>query len=225
MPPSLSYQKITICSALLFLAACSNQSAAGFHQSADSTWIEEEDDARPLEEYYPNTAYYGRGAAPYYSAPDWQAKTGRLDPTAVLAAHNRWRRSAWVPPLRWSEHLAQTAQNWADYLSSSGGCLIQHGNSGYGENIYQAAAVVWPDGRAEVQQKHINEIVDRWASEIQYYDYASNTCSSDICGHYTQLVWRQTRAVGCAVSVCPSKKRIWVCHYDPPGNVEGRRPY
>jgi uncharacterized protein YkwD len=226
MPISLSCQKITLFSLLLSLAVCTCQnSAASYYQDADGLWIEKDDNATRVEEYYPGTAYYGRGAAPYYSASDWQAKTGRLDPAAVLAAHNRWRRAAWVPPLQWSDELAQTAQDWADYLSGRGGCLIQHGNSGYGENIYQAAAVVWPDGRAEVQQKHIAEIVDRWASEIQYYDYASNTCSFDICGHYTQIVWRRTKAVGCAVSVCPSKKQIWVCHYDPPGDVAGQRPY
>jgi pathogenesis-related protein 1 len=227
MPISLPCQKITLFSLLFSLAICTNSStaAASYYQDADGLWIEEDGPMPVAENPYPDPTYYGRGAAPYYSPSDCQADAIRLNPDAVLAAHNRWRRAAWVPPLEWSEELAQTAQEWADYLSDRGGCLIQHSNSGYGENIYQAAAVVWSDGRAEVQQKHISEIVDRWASEIQYYDYASNTCSSDICGHYTQLVWRDTRRVGCGVSVCPSKKRIWVCHYDPPGNVAGQRPY
>jgi hypothetical protein len=33
-----------------------------------------------------------------------------------------------------------------------------------------------------------------------------------------QIVWAKTRAVGCAVAKCP-RRGIWVCNYDPPGNV------
>ncbi len=43
-------------------------------------------------------------------------------------------------------------------------------------------------------------------------------------GHYTQLVWRGTRDVGCAKVFC-SGYMIVVCNYNPPGNVLGLRPY
>lgn len=39
-------------------------------------------------------------------------------------------------------------------------------------------------------------------------------------GRFTQLVWRDTTTVGCAVAAgCPSK--TFVCRYSPPGNVIG----
>ena len=73
-----------------------------------------------------------------------------------------------------------------------------------------------------------------WVSESTDYDLASNTCKpGKICGHYTQVVWRDTRQVGCASVVCNSNSpfqghpqwRIWVCDYAPPGNYVGQKPY
>ena len=37
-------------------------------------------------------------------------------------------------------------------------------------------------------------------------------------GHFTQIVWRGTREVGCAVANC-SGKALWVCRYLPQGNI------
>ena len=43
-------------------------------------------------------------------------------------------------------------------------------------------------------------------------------------GHYTQIVWRSTVEVGCAVARS-GLHEVWVCRYSPPGNVVGQRPY
>ena len=43
-------------------------------------------------------------------------------------------------------------------------------------------------------------------------------------GHYTQMVWRETTALGCGEAIC-NKTLIVACNYDPPGNYIGRRPY
>ena len=40
-----------------------------------------------------------------------------------------------------------------------------------------------------------------WVSEAADYDYATNTCSA-VCGHYTQIVWRDTQDVGCGIKNC-----------------------
>lgn len=60
-------------------------------------------------------------------------------------------------------------------------------------------------------------------------DYDSNTCSPgtcscisfqcNACGHYTQVVWRDSERLGCGVGDCTGGGEIWVCNYDPPGNV------
>ena len=36
------------------------------------------------------------------------------------------------------------------------------------------------------------QVVGDWAGEARDYDYRSNSCR-DVCGHYTQVVWRATR--------------------------------
>ncbi len=130
----------------------------------------------------------------------------------MLAAHNSVRAKLNEPPLQWSGKLAAWAQNWADTL------VMQHEFSHrprnpYGENLFEI------EGATATPQ----QVVTAWAAEAAGYDYRTNTCRG-VCGHYTQIVWRNTRRVGCAVSRGPGLQ-IWVCNYDPPGNVVGRKPY
>ena len=48
-----------------------------------------------------------------------------------------WRSQVSSPPLRWSNQLADVAQDWANNLASQGGNSISHRpNNRYGENIY-----------------------------------------------------------------------------------------
>ena len=133
-------------------------------------------------------------------------------PQAMLEAHNAVRAHVGVPPLVWSDQLAEVAQDWANHLIATG-ALSHRLNNRYGENIYTISG-----GTATPQ-----EVVDLWAKEARGYDIRSNSCSG-VCGHYTQIVWGKTRAVGCAVAKGLSRE-IWVCNYDPPGNVIGYRPY
>ena len=152
-----------------------------------------------------------------------------VDPDEIIAAHNLWRRAVGVPPLAYSDDLAETAQSWADELAENHGCRMKHSKSGgqYGENIYWASATLWSDGRREEQDVGSRPVVDAWGKEKRDYDYGRNRCAKGRqCGHYTQLVWRQTTEVGCAVSVCgETLEQVWVCHYKPAGNWAGQKPY
>ena len=127
-----------------------------------------------------------------------------------------------LPALTWSADAAAVAQAWADR------CLYDHdqGRGDRGENIAASA----PPGHWSIA-----DVVRAWASEVQDYDYASNTCAAGKqCGHYTQIVWRTTLRVGCAHRVCNVNSPFggqlpgwdfWVCDYEPPGNWVGQRPY
>src|SRR5262249_12464923 len=69
------------------------------------------------------------------------------------------------------------------------------------------------------------DAVASWVAEAKDYDYASNTCApGKVCGHYTQVVWRATEKLGCAVYTCAALtfKSTIVCDYGPGGNTGGK---
>lgn len=143
-------------------------------------------------------------------------EAGRL--AGITAAHNRVREPLGLPPLTWSDELARFAQKWADKLQRQGCDLRHRPRSGpdaqrYGENIFSMT------GHAPTAA----EVVDTWAAEVKDYDAKKNTCKG-VCGHYTQIVWRKSQRLGCAMAACGDTE-VWVCNYDPPGNYLGQRPY
>jgi len=133
----------------------------------------------------------------------------------MLAAHNAWRKKVNVAPLKWSESLAGIAQAWADTLRTEG-CRMEHRPAGaYGENL------AWAGG----QRLTPEEVLELWGREAAFYDHDANSCrAGKSCLHYTQVVWRNTTEVGCAVARCEDSE-VWVCNYAPPGNWAGEKPY
>jgi pathogenesis-related protein 1 len=130
----------------------------------------------------------------------------------ILAAHNAARAKQNVPPLEWSEKLAQYAQEWADKLLA-GGKFTHRPDHTYGENLFESQGGNAPP----------SEVVAVWTAEARDYDYASNKCRK-VCGHYTQVMWATSKRLGCAVAR-DARREVWVCNYDPPGNWIGQRPY
>lgn len=139
----------------------------------------------------------------------------RFDKDALLARHNFYRKKVGVPALKWSDELAEIAQKWANKLAKK--CNLEHSSSEWGENIY------WTSGTATA-----TEVVDRWAREEKYFDHTNRVYKSPEgrkFGHYSQIIWRNTTHVGCAVQKCRHGGEIWVCNYDPPGNYIGEPVY
>lgn len=63
-----------------------------------------------------------------------------------------------------------------------------------------------------------SQAVDAWAMEEAQYDYGLQTFS-EATGHFTQVVWKGTQAVGCGQASCAAGGTLVVCEYSPPGNV------
>lgn len=149
--------------------------------------------------------------------------------TEIVNAHNTVRqRDGVTPNLRWAEDLAAFAQEWANTTRTKPCNLDHRPNKTVGENLYWASPTTWSDGTTEAQTITPTQVVNSWASEKQYYDYDSNTCNAppgESCGHYTQIVWRNTTEVGCGMAICPDKGQAWVCNYRPGGNVSNQKPY
>ncbi|MFZ2162597.1 MAG: CAP domain-containing protein [Sideroxyarcus sp.] len=161
--------------------------------------------------------------------PALSAQALEVDADRMVAAHNRWRKTVGVPPLTYSTELAASARKWADHLKRSNQCRMQHSapDAKYGENLYWASAIEWSNGKRELQPVSPKMVVDSWGSEVSDYNHKTNSCTKGkMCGHYTQVVWKSTTTVGCAVAVCEdSQEQVWVCQYQPPGNWVGKRPY
>lgn len=183
-----------------------------------------EGDALPPDD--PDGGGGGDGSnGPDASGPDAQTNFGEppgLEGT--VAAHNEARAMVGVGPMTWDPRLADIARAWVvqcvDTMQPIG--LVDHNpnrSNGYptyvGENIYGSGG-----GATGV------DAVRLWVAERANYDYEANTCSG-ICGHYTQVVWRNTTMVGCALHTCPGLTygATVVCNYGPGGNVGGQRPY
>lgn len=129
-----------------------------------------------------------------------------------VAAHNQVRAGVGVGPLRWSDDLAAAAQQWANSLIESH-AFHPRGDHRFGENLFEVT------GRGASP----DEVVYAWAGEARNYDHKTNTCSAR-CGHFTQLVWHDTTVVGCGMAH-DTRREVWVCNYDPLGNILGERPY
>lgn len=153
----------------------------------------------------------------------------RKEQVEMVKSHNAWRQRVGAPDLTWSNTLATTAQHYATTLSQVG-CEMRHSGNGYGENLYWSSPNIksYSSGRKIYELKAVSakDVAKPWADEIKDYDYYNNTCrQGSMCGHYTQMVWKSTTEVGCGKAICSNNAQIWVCNYNPAGNVVGQKPY
>jgi hypothetical protein len=139
----------------------------------------------------------------------------------ILAAHNAERDALGLPPLSWSTELARGARQWSEHLATTG--RFEHsphrpGNPPLGENIWGGTPGAYRPER----------MVSAWIAEKKFFRYGvfpANSTTGDVrdVSHYTQVIWRSSRKVGCAISRSDAEE-ILVCRYDAPGNVLGSSP-
>jgi hypothetical protein len=120
----------------------------------------------------------------------------------MLSAHNAHRSKHCVPALTWSSELAAAAQEFANGCKKDGNVFAHSGTAG--ENLAWGADL---SGTGSV---------DLWYDEIGKYNFASPSWSNAVA-HFTQVVWRNSGQIGCAMSSCGGQN-YWVCRYSPPGN-------
>lgn len=134
----------------------------------------------------------------------------------LLHLHNLYRRNVTPPAsdmcyMEWNEKLAKDATAWAKL------CKFEHGfvdgSDFAGQNLYMG----W--------DKQGVRAVRLWYEEYNFYDIHQVKCSPEKnCGHYTQMVWAQSRRLGCGVARCDNSFYV-VCHYSPRGNLVETPPY
>jgi pathogenesis-related protein 1 len=143
----------------------------------------------------------------------------------MTAAHNAARAAVQppatpsLPPMAWSSTIAASAQAFTT------NCVFADTMGAYGSNAFAGTGTYTPA-----------EVVASWVGEDANYDYATNTCAAgQMCGHYTQVVWRDSVGLGCGMTNCTVNNpftahgsgawQLWVCNYNPAGNYVGEKPY
>lgn len=135
----------------------------------------------------------------------------------ILAAHNRERASLNVQSLDWDKELAAGAKLWADSLARRR--VLAHGKAErLGENLWAGTAGAYAP--EEMVQLWVDERADFRPGAFPAVSKSDNLAA---VGHYTQLIWRATSAVGCALS-SNGRDDFLVCRYRRPGNVVGQHP-
>jgi pathogenesis-related protein 1 len=143
------------------------------------------------------------------------------DMVGMTAAHNAARAAVMpaasppIPTMTWSETVAASAQAFVE------SCKFADTGPPYGSNAFAGTGTYTPA-----------QVVTSWVNEDANYDYGTNSCSS-VCGHYTQVVWRDSTELGCGMANCTDNNpfgssgpwQLWVCNYNPPGNYVGMKPY
>jgi len=155
-----------------------------------------------------------------------------VDVNVILDLHNQARAEVGVPPLTWSDTLAASAQTWAEHLATINEMVHSSGQP-YGENLAGwthgcgLASLVPPldYNNGVCPGDTLRTMVMSWINEKQ--DFVPGTPSYPIAGHYTQVVWKDTKEVGCGMATASANhpNDYLVCQYAPPGNQNSQPPY
>ena len=138
--------------------------------------------------------------------PDPTAGVNEQSDLGCLASHNKYRVESGVPALVWSEELAKKATDWANNLDQSDS-FKHSGSQGVGENLAKG-------------YKDCDAAVSAWYNEKPLFKSGVVDSEFHAYGHYTQLVWKNTKTIGCGKS-----GNVIVCQYQPPGNFMGQAPF
>ena len=136
---------------------------------------------------------------------------------SLLGAHNDARENVGAPALRWSNSLAKDAADYAEVLADKN--KIEHANEdvrkGAGENLWIGTSGFYST----------RAMIDAFLTEEQYFkpgvfpDVSTTGNWIDV-GHYTQIIWKDTQEVGCALTN-NDQNDVLVCRYLPSGNWRG----
>ena len=159
----------------------------------------------------------------------------------VLGFHNILRKENGLQSLEWDNKLAKRALEWGDFLKENENCVIRHPiNSqkerdtyipnGNGQNLYSSFG--FPNNTFN-PQIGIQKMYDECNLYQRPEEGQSRPNNFLGVGHFTQLIWKDTKKVGCARIECNQNLRdnnnnivngkggMLVCNYDK-GNIDGQ---
>jgi hypothetical protein len=135
----------------------------------------------------------------------------------VLRAHNDIRAVYGSRPLFWDPLLAAQARSYGPTLAGHGRPVHspRTGREWSRENLLQA-----------LPGTPVRRMVDVWIGEGRYFKpgiFPDISLTGDwyAAGHFTQMIWPSTTAVGCATQRGIGNFDWLICRYAPPGNRDG----
>ncbi|XP_062930245.1 uncharacterized protein LOC134360095 [Mobula hypostoma] len=146
-------------------------------------------------------------------------ETGLLAPTSgedsgnfaeqLLNSANKYRARHGAQPLILNSQISRDAEKWAKHLVKSR--TLKHSDTPYGENIW------YQQGPADCQVTG-QAVVDSWYNEIKDYDFSSSGFQKN-CGHFTQLVWQDSKEMGVGLASDGKGFTVVVAQFNPAGNI------
>lgn len=149
------------------------------------------------------------------------------DKLSALQVHNDARKEVGVAPLVWSVKLEEQALNYAKQIARTNN--YKHSNTRDGENL----AMFYEYEESNKIKTYIYsdtplyDASNAWYDEIKDYKYSKikRYRVGPKIGHYTQMVWKDTKEVGVASAISKNGKVYVVARYYPAGNYLGEYPY
>ncbi|RWS31439.1 Golgi-associated plant pathogenesis-related protein 1-like protein [Leptotrombidium deliense] len=133
-----------------------------------------------------------------------------------LEWHNYYRRLHGVPYLTINKKLSENALSWAQHLANERKMYHQPNNE-YGENIFMRSS-----SRSHFHISAKNAVFP-WYHEIEDYVVGEEPANLAEVGHFTQLVWKETRQMGVARARSSDGHILMVvAEYLPSGNIIGQ---
>ena len=135
----------------------------------------------------------------------------------LVRAQNIEREKFGVPGLGWDPMLSAAAADYARELAATDkwGHSAPSQRPGQGENLWRGSRSAFT-----LEQMVADWVVEKAVFRPGTFPNVSATGRFEDVGHYTQIIWPDTRRVGCAVRSSAAYDYL-VCRYSGPGNVIG----
>lgn len=144
---------------------------------------------------------------------------------SILEAHNSIRLEYGLPVLIWDAKLEKKAQEWANAIAKNG--TFSHSSSSFRGGVWENLYMYSLFGQKVISSG--SDATYSWIDEGWNYNYSSNSCTWwAVCWHFTQIIWKTTKRIGCGQStrkIWKTTNIYWICHYDPAGNIVWEKPY
>lgn len=173
--------------------------------------------------YYPSGNFYGQFTSNVFSKDDFNAGVEiepEREPTEaekleqfkedVTRRHNVYRIQHQAGELERDPLLEKISQEAAEHMLEIDDFYLptdKYNGDLIGMNLF------WVQG-----QFNGNDIVDNWYKEVDNYDFNNPGYKQD-AGGFTQLVWRNSKKIGCGYA-CKGIECYGICTYYPAGNYD-----